>query len=276
MNRRKLSNAVRNFYDRIRFGLSSGNSLLYKGIYRYFYSPSKDSISFIVNRYSLEKGSGFTVIQIGANDGLINDPINKFIKRDSWNGVLLEPQSFVFNNYLSKVYKKDRGITLLNAALGEKDGSAVLYKIGFCNDRWAHGLASFNREILEKSVKSGYARRKAIKEGIEIPEEEEKLISEEEVTVLSPSTLMKENNINNIDLLQIDTEGFDFEVIKMFDIAKTRPSLISFESLHLSKNDYHTCISHLNNNGYLTKTIDANTIAMLNPQGEYLSFFKTQ
>ena len=274
MNRRKISNAVKNFYDRIRFSLSSGNSLLYKGIYKYFYSPSKDSISYIVNRYSLEKGSGFTVIQVGANDGLINDPINKFIKRDSWNGVLLEPQSFVFNNYLSKVYRNDRGITLLNAALGEEDGSAILYKVGFCNDRWAHGLASFNREILEKSVKSGYARRKAIKEGIEIPDDEEKLISEEEVKVISPTTLMKENDISHIDLLQIDTEGFDFEVIKMFDIAKTRPTLISFESLHLSDNDYQTCINHLKTNGYHAKTIDANTIAMLNPEGEYGAFFK--
>lgn len=38
-----------------------------------------------------------------------------------------------------------------------------------------------------------------------------------------------QNNITNIDYLQIDTEGFDSEIIKMIDLSKYRIKIIRFE-----------------------------------------------
>ncbi len=270
-----IKKKIKAAYERLRFSLSSSNSFIYNGIHRYFYFPDSDSISYVLNDYSRKRGPGFKVIQVGANDGLINDPINKFIKRDKWQGVLLEPQSWVFENYLQKVYRLDKGIVTLNAALGDKDGTTWLYKIAFSNERWAHGLASFNKSLLEKSLKSGYARRKATKEGIDIPEDPDKQIRREEVKVISPASLLKEYKIDKIDLLQIDTEGFDFEVIKMFEIEKTKPHFISFESLHFSEEDKKACMEYLGARGYRYRTIGANTLAMLDSEKDYRDFFKS-
>ncbi|WP_332912088.1 FkbM family methyltransferase [Algoriphagus boritolerans] len=101
------------------------------GFYRYLYSPKKGSLSEFLSTYSLSKKGDFTVIQIGANDGISNDPIHKFIKRDNWKGVLLEPQNFVFTEFTQKIYSKNTGITVLNAAIGPEDGTLPMYKIGF-------------------------------------------------------------------------------------------------------------------------------------------------
>ena len=274
MKLRVLKSKITDQYNNFRFWLSATNSLFFHIIYKCFYSPKKGSISHIIDRYSLDHKMDFTVVQIGANDGMINDPIHKFIKRDRWKGVLLEPQKFVFDKYLKKVYRKDRGIKLINAAIGDNDGSTFLYKVGFSNARWAHGLASFERETLEKSIQSGYVKRKAAKESVDIPLEPDKQIVCEEVKVISPKTLVREYGLDRINLLQIDTEGYDYNIIKMFKIKETQPGLIVFENLHLSDSDYRACIKYLNDNNYKTRTIGSNTLAMLNPGKEYLSFFE--
>ena len=83
----------------IRFKLSSENNPLFIGYYKYLYRPKKGSLEEFLNEYSKSKIDGLTVIQIGANDGITHDPIHKFIKRDKWNGVLLEPQPYVYEHY---------------------------------------------------------------------------------------------------------------------------------------------------------------------------------
>ena len=46
--------------------------------------------------------------------------------------------------------------------------------------------------------------------------------------------IINDSNYNSIDLLQIDTEGFDYEVLKMFDFNTYRPVIIQYEHFHLS------------------------------------------
>src|SRR5262245_48292496 len=59
-----------------------------------------------------------TFIQIGANDGLRNDPIREFIVRDAWTGVLVEPLPDVFD-LLKKNYSGRAAARLefVNAAI---------------------------------------------------------------------------------------------------------------------------------------------------------------
>ena len=40
---------------------------------------------------------------------------------------------------------------------------------------------------------------------------------------------MKQNNINNIDFLKVDTEGYDFEVMKGFEEYIKNVQIIQFE-----------------------------------------------
>ena len=269
---KKIKPIIQRFSRYIRFRLSVNNSPLFIGFYKYFYSPQKGSLSEFLNEYSLSKGSSFHVIQIGANDGIFNDPIHKFIKRDGWKGVLLEPQKHVFQTYLSKIYQKNKGIYPIHAAIAAEDGTQKLYKIGFSNMRWATGLASFKKENLERAFSSGYVEKQCLKHNIPLPSPEE-YITSEEIKTISPDTLLREYNISHIDLLHIDTEGFDFEVIRLFDIQNTQPKAIVFEHIHLSEDDKASCLSHLHQNQYQIKRFGANTLAMKHPLGKYDKFF---
>ena len=267
--KKKISEIIK----QLRFNLSANNNILFIGFYKYFYNPEKNSISGFLNQYSKRNKKDLTVIQIGANDGITHDPIHKFIKRDLWNGLLLEPQKYVYEKYLTKLYRKNKGIVAYNAALGEKDGFTYLYKIGFCNSRWATGLASFDISHIKKAFESGYIEKCAKRNNISIPENPYDRIIKEKVEVICPETLISKFNIRKIDLLQIDVEGFDYEVIKIFNIEKLKPNLICFESSHLSEKEFNECQKHLVDKGYGTNTLGANTIAMYKPSKEYSAFF---
>ncbi|HVN57905.1 MAG TPA: FkbM family methyltransferase [Bacteroidales bacterium] len=265
----KLKTSYKNFI----FGLSARNSLIFIAFYRYFYKPEENSIDKFTSVFSRGKGK-VTVVQVGANDGINNDPIHKFIRRDNWTGVLLEPQRFVFEKFLQPLYAKTPGITVLNAALDVKDGSKPIYKIAVSESRWATGLSSFNREVLEAAVRSGYIDREAIKEGSPLPVNKEDYIAEEQVECISTPTLVKRFGLNKIDWLQIDTEGFDFEIIRMFDIDVTKPEVIVYENLHFPQALQEECLDYLGNKGYRCRTYGPNTLAMREPVTGFENFFQ--
>jgi FkbM family methyltransferase len=257
----------------VRFNLSASNNPLFIGFYRNFYNPKKGSLSDFLSQYSQSKPGNFTVVQIGANDGITHDPIHKFIKRDDWKGVLLEPQPDVFNEFLTKIYAKNKGIHPLCAAIGEKDGTQPIYKVGFSSMRWATGLASFSKEKIEKAFEDGIVASNCKRFGIEIPTDKSQWISQEEVQVIAPATLIQTYNLQHIDLLQIDAEGYDLEVIRIFDIPKTRPQAIIFENVGLNAADYAACLQLLEEQNYQLKKFGPNTLALQKPLGEFASFF---
>jgi len=203
---KSLSDRYNSWYQGVRFRLSENNSPLFIGFYKYLYRPSRGSLNDFLDRYSRSK-KPFTVIQIGANDGLLHDPIHKFVKRDRWQGIILEPQSHIFKTYLERVYRKNPGIHTLCAAIGEEDGYRKLYKIGFTQMRWASGLASFDREQIMKAFSSGRVKEFCDRYGIEIPASPNEQIVSEVVRVVRPETLLVRYHISEIDLLIVDTEG---------------------------------------------------------------------
>ncbi len=268
-----LKRTFQSQWKALRFQLSASNHPAFIGFYKYLYKPGKGSLSDFLSRYSLSKKGDFTVVQIGANDGITHDPIHKFIKRDGWNGVLLEPQPEVYHRFLKKIYAKNKGISPLCAAIGEKDGTQDIYKIGFSDMRWATGLTSFSREKIEKAFEDGIVAANCSKFGIAIPKDKDRWISKEEVEVIAPRTLMKRYDIRKIDLLQIDAEGYDLEVIRIFDLPRTNPEAIVFENVGLNEVDYVACLALLQENGYGTRKFGPNTLALKKTAEIYKTFF---
>jgi FkbM family methyltransferase len=266
---------IKAFYKNIVFRMSANNNFIFISFYSHFYKPGKDTIDGFTNLYSGSR-ERVTVVQIGANDGINNDPIHKFIKRDHWHGVLLEPQRFVFDKYLKPLYRKTEGIVVLNTALDVRDGQKPIYKVAVSESRWATGLSSFNRGVLEAAVRSGYIEREAIKEGTPLPEDKEKYITEEQVECISTETLIKRVGLEKIDWLQIDTEGFDFEIIKMFNIRVTQPEVIVYENLHFNAEQQNECLEYLGKNGYLCRTFGPNTLAMRKPAAGFEYYFNSR
>ena len=157
--------------------------------------------------------------------------------------------------------------------MGYEEGVQPMYKIGFCQERWATGLATFDRATLEKAFSSGHVARKCAKEKITIPEDVNEQIIEEKVKVRSAESLLNEFNVTKIDLLMIDTEGFDFEVIKMFNIQKTNPGMIIFEASHLSDEDLNAVENLLHENEYDIKRDGPNMVAIKKALNNYPNYF---
>ncbi|MCS5491964.1 FkbM family methyltransferase [Algoriphagus limi] len=275
MLKHKLKASFKAFWKNLRFNLSANDNPAFIGFYKYLYKPKKGSLAEFISEYSLSKKGDFYVIQIGANDGITHDPIHKFIKRDRWKGVLLEPQPDVYNQELKKIYQYNEGLYPICAAIGKEDGTQKLYKIGFSTMRWATGLASFSLEQIKDHFRNGIVALNCKKYGLEIPKDPKEQIVEVDVEVISPKTLLEKYNVSQIDLLQIDAEGYDLEVIKIFDIGKTKPRAIIFENENLPKEELEECYQLLRINNYRLQKFGRDTLAMLNPPKEFERFFKS-
>jgi FkbM family methyltransferase len=189
------------------------------GVYRL------DVLELLVERVG-PRDPDFFVIQVGANDGEENDPINQMIRRYNWRGILLEPQPDVFRS-LVKNYNGYDHLIFENAALASSDGELPFFTIP-----GQTGLGSFDKAVLHRS---GF-KDSAIVKG--------------KVAAITASTLLKKHHVERVDLLQVDTEGFDFEVIKMILSANIRPKIINYEHLHLSNVDRAACVDMLGSLGY--------------------------
>jgi Methyltransferase FkbM domain len=62
--------------------------------------------------------------------------------------------------------------------------------------------------------------------------------------------IVRKHSMSNIDVLQIDTEGGDFEVLKTLDLSKTSPLIVQFEHGHLTPQEIRGAVDYLNSHGY--------------------------
>lgn len=231
-------------------------------IYKVSYKPDPSSLTGMIDQQS--KGiEPFNFLQIGGNDGFVKDPIFKFVKKYPWQGIIVEPQVEVFEKSLRKTYRFASNVRLENLAIADKTETKKLWKIAVSNSRWATGLATFDKAILVYQIERNYVSDRLKREGKPIPEKVDDYLTYEEVQCTTIEDLLVKHDFQKLDLLQIDTEGYDFEIIKTINFDKIKPKMISFESEHLSEEDFKACETLLQSNGYATKTVDRDTLAWL-------------
>jgi FkbM family methyltransferase len=187
--------------------------------------------------------SEFFFIQVGANDGKSGDPIHPHVVSRRLRGILLEPQPDVFE-LLKKHYEGCDRVILVNAALSHETGTATLYTVreSFKNqDNFfpVTGIASFNREVFLKTLRGKLPR------GANPAD----YLQKTEVECTDFPSLFAKHGVNRVDLLQIDCEGYDFEILKMFDFERFQPSIVNYESVHLSNQDCSACEALLLSHG---------------------------
>ena len=206
------------------------------------------------------KGQDFFVVQIGANDGISNDPIYPLIKDRGWSGVLLEPIPSAFKK-LSQTYSQIPNVKLENCAIANQDGQITMYRVKEDNilskSKYVplQELASSDRNVLLKTLKDLKKRKRVVPNIAEF-------IETIDVPAKTIKSLLFSYNIKQINLLQVDTEGFDYEIIKMIFESGVMPDIINFESCHLSPKDKNECGFLLASKGYAYLTIHRDTIAI--------------
>jgi FkbM family methyltransferase len=196
------------------------------------------------------QNNAFFFVQIGANDGVMDDPLYDLVRAHGLAGLLVEPMPDFFDR-LQQNYADQPQLRFENCAIGPSDGSRTIYR--FASDSVEHaraaGHASFFRRHLEKQERylPGCAAH----------------IEELEVTTMTLASLFEKHSIQFLDLLQIDTEGFDFEIIKMLLGTDVRPAIINYERVNLILADQERCRRLLENQGYRFADEGRDTIAIL-------------
>ena len=186
-----------------------------------------------------------TFVEIGANDGLNHDHLREYVGRLSWTGLMVEPVPYVFER-LAANYGDVDGVTLVNAAVAECDGRLSFFHLAQADDAeredlpdWWDAIGSFRRDVV-------------LSHAAEVPGLEERIV-EREVEALSFDTLLARHGLERVDLLVIDTEGYDSVILRSLDLDRHRPRLVVYEHYHLTAADRAETRALMEAAGYLTE-----------------------
>lgn len=202
-----------------------------------------------IRDYSRTKENDMTVLQIGANDGIHSDPINKYIVNLGWSGVLVEPVPSNFEE-LKQTYKDKPNVRLLQAAITDKDGTVAMHTpLRHADSSPLRGKDSMHRSVINKHRWLVY--------------DFDELVEEIEVPALSVPSLLAITGLVEIDFLAVDTEGHDAVILNQFDLEKSPPHFILYEHCHLPSADQKDIANRLGDIGYSTTELRRDTFATL-------------
>ncbi|MDQ0391877.1 FkbM family methyltransferase [Labrys monachus] len=197
-------------------------------------------------------GDQCILVQIGSNDGRQGDPLYKWIKRKkNWRGLLVEPVPYLFDR-LKQNYRKKQGLLFFNAAISDESEHITLWSVdpkavnSLDLPYWFDQLASFDRNHITSHLGSKI----------------EPYIIQISVPAVSLTEAIKLNMIEKIDLLHIDTEGYDYNILRQLDFSRFRPTIIMYEHKHLQKSNYISAQFLLRSEGYILEEHGGYTIAL--------------
>ncbi len=155
-----------------------------------------------------------TLVQIGANDGQMADPVHAYLSKGGWQGVRIEPHPLYFSE-LTALHADQPEFQLFNVAISDEPGEMQLFHLNeAARDRYPRGLrgcASLERDRMLDALRRGSRRRK-----IDILESD---IVATTVQVRRLDSVLTDAGILQADILVVDVEGHETNVLRSFDAA---------------------------------------------------------
>ncbi len=191
-------------------------------------------LPLVAAEHVLEHGE-LTFLQIGAFDGQVGDEIFELIKRFPVRGVLVEPQPSAYEK-LKVLHGERENLLLVNGAIDRVAGKRPFYM----STKEDVEFASFDRNHL---LRHGLASQEIVSH---------------EINCLTVDDVLRMANFETVDLLQVDAEGYDYEILKSIDFDRVCPKIVRFEYRHFSDSDLQECLKMLAARGYrfLTEKLD--------------------
>lgn len=206
-------------------------------------------------------------VEIGANDGEQHDHLRPILTSSSWHGVMVEPVPYVFAR-LSENYRGLSQVRLENAAIADRDGELPFYHLAEVAEReheglpqWYDGIGSFSREAV-----LGHAEL--------VPDLERRLV-ETRVPALTFDSLCAKHDLPPVDLLLLDTEGYDHVILDSIDWERHRPRLVVYEHYHFEAGQRERTRAHLQSLGYDTLAEGFDTWCLLARDDQLSDTFRT-
>ena len=115
-------------------------------------------------------------------------------------------------------YNFSKNIRFYNLAIHNSLKSTIIHKVQkkYLNrvDNLAKGIASFEKDWWK--TKSNFIK-------------DPKMMEEVQVNCVDVNYITEKLNLDFIDVLIIDTEGYDYEILKNFNFNRIKPVIIHFE-----------------------------------------------
>jgi FkbM family methyltransferase len=190
------------------------------------YSQSGEDliINFLLN--FVKDSTPITYLDIGANHPFHLSNTAFFYKKGG-SGVLVEPDPYL-SNLLRKKRPRDKVIECGVHFSGEK--SAVFFIMD------SPTLNTFSEQEMLRYVAMGH-----------------KLISKQSVDLIDVNSILEE--VGELDFLNIDIEGLDYEVLQRIDWVRFRPKCVCVETIAYEKNSepkkLHNIIELMSTSGYV-------------------------
>lgn len=220
----------------------------------------------------LASHSRFSIVQIGAYIGnTVNDPLHGFLVRElprkpESTVVLVEPVADYFAR-LQDAYAGLPGIRLENVAIAEQAGQRDFYRLGadpaeHGHPEWLSQLGSlqptrmtvmwdhYEQGLMDQlgetaDLKEWWLRHRVI----------------EPVSCITLSQLLDRHDLTQLDLLQIDAEGYDYEILRTIDFSHVRPRFVNYERV-LLHDDEAACRSMMMAAGYVLFDFGQDTLCV--------------
>lgn len=192
-------------------------------------------------------------VQVGSNDGVHGDPLHELIRLHShWRGVFVEPVPYLFER-LKSHYAIRPTLHFENVAISGQEGTRPFYYVAPEAKRalgeelpyWFEQLGSFDRSHIVKHLDGRL----------------DPFILMATVPCRTLNAVIEKYAPSAVDLVHIDTEGYDYEVLQTFDIAKHRPLAVLMEHAHLSQADQLASLELFREYGYRICQKDGDTLA---------------
>jgi len=169
----------------------------------------------------------------------MNDPMLKYLPEfKKWRKFFVEPIPPLYESLKENIKRFDNAVAI-NVAISPNDDDEEGIAIMYCPERekantwWGNQICSFNKNHIK----------------LHFPDSDEIPVN---VTSVSISYLLQKYPIYDVGFLLIDTEGYDYHVLKQIPFHSRlfrRPPLIVYEHKHLHEKE-PLAIKYLNDNCY--------------------------
>jgi len=213
-----------------------------------FRSPVYDHLKAF---FKSSKGGIF--VQIGANDGISNDPIREFIVEDErWRGVFVEPVPYLLEQCRKNYAFFPPGrLQFLNAAVSNTDGQLEMWRF---KESELENLPLLARQITSTELPHLKKHFPDLR-----PEQVERIT----VSALSYCGVLQQAGLNHADLVTVDAEGHEAPILESICLHPHKPAALLFESTHFDAAGWDKVQKLLDSAGYDLTPLPADCFARL-------------
>jgi FkbM family methyltransferase len=189
-------------------------------------------------------------VQVGAHDGVTNDPIASMLARNgNWSGLSIEPVPAVFESLKANRGNASR-FKYANVAIGSSSGVTEFYAVEPTGaEEWLSQVGSFNRAHVERHVGDRTKCR----------------IIEHQIPVKSFESALEEAAISRYDVLVIDAEGYDLIILRQAAATLATAKLVILEVDHFSPSDRVETIDLLKSKGFSVFSVGGDFVGIRSP-----------